>query len=62
MLFIPSDCEQNVKLPFLTIEIIQTQIVKHGRSIDDLLNLTCFQVNLQNQSTLSSYYHTKAAK
>ena len=34
---------------FLTIEFIQTQIVKHFRAIDNF-NLTSMQVNLQNQS------------
>ena len=36
--------------PFLTIEFIQTQIVKHFRAIDNFFNLTSMQVNLQNQS------------
>ena len=35
---------------FLTTEIIQSQIVKHCWPIDDFFNLTCMQINWQNQS------------
>ena len=50
ILFTLTDCNGTKCHQFLTIEIIQTQIVKHYRPIDDFFNLTCMQVNLQNQS------------
>ena len=48
--FTLTDCNGTKCHQFLTIEIIQTQIVKHCWPIDDFFNLTCMQVNLQNQS------------
>ena len=51
MRFTPTGCDGTTSHHFLTIGIIQTQMVKHYRTIDGFLNLICFQINLQNQST-----------
>ena len=56
MVFTPTDCNKQ----FLTTEIIQTQIVKHFRPIDDFFNLTCMQMNLpKNQTTYATIVRLK---
>ena len=54
MFFTLTDCNKTKYHQFLTIEIIQTQIVKHCWPIDDFFNLTC-----KESINLSNYRHTK---
>ena len=45
--------------PFLTIEFIETQIIKPCRSINDFFNLPCMQMKLQNQLNLGAIVTVK---
>ena len=51
MLFNPTDGSGTKCHPYVTIEFIQTQFIKHCRPINDFFNLTCLQINLLNQLT-----------